>query len=177
MFDGIFSAIQNFFNWLINTVLGFFQFIGDFANWLITAIGNVLAVILGFFQIIIDFFSFVIGLIGELIQIAALIVQIVFAFVLLLFGWMFQAIGLIAEFLSSFFSAPPEPLPGWPQCITAPTNHDLCAIWYMTDNTVFSSSAGGIIVTLIIVCIDIAVVWILIRAVMKFIAAGDTINA
>jgi len=157
-------------------VNGFFGFIGDVAQAIVQAVVNVSLIILEIVRIAGEFITFIVSLINELIAIGGLIVQIVLAFFALLFGWLFQIVAMFFNFISTFFSAQPIPLPGWPECITDPTSHDICAIWYMTDHTIFSNSTGEIIVSLILVCIDIAVIWILILSVMKFVGMGDKIN-
>lgn len=177
MIEAIFSGIQNFFNWLINSLLGFFGFFGDAAQAIVTAITNVFIIAADIARIIGEFITFIINVINELVAIAVLIVRIILAFFALLFGWLFQIVAIFFNFISTFFSSTPTPLPGWPECITDPTSHDICAIWYITDNTVFSNGPGEIIVTLLIICIDIAVVWLLIYAVFKFLRIGDKINA
>lgn len=176
MIEAIFSGIQNFFNWLINSLNNFFGFVGDVVGALVNIIANVFIVVADIARIIGELITLIITIINELVAIGVLIVQIIFSFFATLFGWLFQVVAIFFDFISTFFSSTPTPLPGWPECITDPTSHDICAIWYITDNTIFSNGPGEIIVTLFIICIDVAVVWLLIYGVFKFLGMGDKVS-
>lgn len=174
--ESLASGIRNFFNWILNTITGFFTFIGDAFNWVITAIGNVISFIGDIFRLIFEFIGEIFRLINELIQIVGLIIQIIWALIKALGAWLFQAITMVVTFIMLFFSTTPTAVPGAPQCVTAPTVHDICSLWYLFDNTVWSGSVGSLIVTLILIVIDVPIVFVFIRKIMSYLRMGETVT-
>jgi len=45
--------------------------------------------------------------------------------------------------LTSFYTTPAQPFPGLPQCMTHPLEHDICAIYYVLDWTLFAPNTMG----------------------------------
>lgn len=174
--EAILSGIQNFFNWIVNSITDFFGFLGGVFEWVVTAVRNVITAIGDIFRLIFEFIGEIFRLVGELIQIVGLIIQIMVALVKLLGAWIFQAVAIVAGFIYTFFSTDPEPFPGAPLCITAPTDHDLCAFWYLFDNTVWGGSVGSVIVLVIVLLIDLPIVFYFVRRVQSYLHMGEEIT-
>lgn len=176
LLDGILSVIKNIVNFIVNIVTGFVDLVTNFIRWVFDTIGNVITFIRNIIELIIRLINEIFRLINEAIQIAILIVQIIVSFVTKLGGWLGQAVTLVIGFLTQFFSATPTALPGVPQCMSAPTSHDLCAIWYFLDNSVWAGSIGGLIVTLILIIIDVSVVFLFVQRVMTLLRMGESVT-
>ena len=66
-----------------------------------------------------------------------------------------QAFDYVGQFYSrargtvdAWINVAPTPLEGFPRCSTAPTLSELCAIYYVIDNTILSGTLGGLIIPL-----------------------------
>lgn len=67
------------------------------------------------------------------------------------------AIVFAASFLNMWNTATPEPIPGLPDCLNAPLDHNICAVWYILDNTMFSG-IGAFIIPALTIFVSILVV-------------------
>jgi hypothetical protein len=113
------------------------------------------------------------GHVNNLIQLMRLIITIIVGLFVKLTTWAFFAVGAAAAIMQSFFTSQPLAVPGFPQCVTAPTEHDICAAWYMLDNTVWSGSVGAAIILLMIVIVDVSIVLWLVRRVLTIIREAE----
>lgn len=93
---------------------------------------------------------------------------------------MHQGIAWLGEFrlwatnlLTSYQNAPPQPLPGLPHCATNRFASELCAIYYILNNTVFAGPLGSIIIAVAVADIDLVTVFsfiLLARAILSRLA-------
>jgi hypothetical protein len=174
--ESLASGVRNFFNWILNTITGFFTFLGQVFEWVTTAIGNVISFVGDIIRLILSFIEMIFNLINEVIQIVILIIQIIVALVKALGAWLFQMVGIVVAIVLTFFSTAPVAFPGVPQCITAPTAHDICSVYYLADNTVFGGSVGGLIVTVILIIIDVVIVFLFARTILKYLRLGEGVT-
>jgi len=173
----ILDAINAFFNWVFNTVANFWDWLGQIFNWLNGTFQNLLITIGNFFNGIGDFFNSVIALIVELFDIARLIVDIIGGLVRLALAWIGNAIARVATIITAFFTVQPIPIPTLPQCATAPTQHDVCALWYIFDFTFLAQGTPGqYIIPLLTIVLNLTIILFFVRFVQKFIRRGESIT-
>ncbi len=61
--------------------------------------------------------------------------------------YMDQMGGAASEIMSSWANTAPRALPGLPMCETNPLDYEVCAIYYILRNTIFSGAIGSIILS------------------------------
>ena len=94
-----------------------------------------------------------------------------------MFTYLGQATNIVTGLLGAFANATPQPIPGLPMCITNPMAHDLCAIWYVMDNTVFApGTAGALIVPLMQIIFNVCIAIYFVRWVLRIIRRGENVT-
>lgn len=105
-----------------------------------------------------------IGSFQDLLDMLGYIVQIVSGFINLIFQWIGQVITRLFALIATFWNTPAQAIPGLPHCVTAPLNHDLCAIYYIMDWTLFApSTPGAYIVPILVTLMNLYFVFYFIR--------------
>lgn len=94
-----------------------------------------------------------------------------------LIAYLGQATNIVTGLLTAFANATPQAIPGLPMCITNPMAHDLCALWYIIDNTIFApATPGQYIVPLLQIIFNVVIAIIFVRWVMKIIWRGESVT-
>jgi hypothetical protein len=177
--------IINAFLWVILTTITFFQWLGDtlgaivsfFAfliiqvvNAILNILGTIVVTFLMFAVTIIRFILDVIQNIIEVIQIVGMVIDIVLQIAILVVGWFGQIVGLFFGIIAGINGAPIVPVPGLPQCITAPMQSQICALWYIADWTLIADNTpGAFIVPIIVMMIDFVILVYVGRSIFKLI--------
>lgn len=78
-------------------------------------------------------------------------------------NWLNLLSGRISGIIGAWNTAPATAPPGVPLCQTNPTHNELCAIFYIIRYTILSGPAGGIIMPLATVVLDLFIVFMFIR--------------
>ena len=189
--NSVFTWIGEALLWIINAFLGFVEFILNGFNWLLIALGDVLewfiaginiiltalgSVITIIWQMIEMSYQFVLSVIEnalELVDLVALALQALGVLVGLIWQWIGQAISAFFYIVRSLSDAQPTQIPYLPRCVTAPMESEICAVWYMTDYTIFAGEPGTYLVPLIVLIIDIAIVLYVVRSIFKLIRSFE----
>jgi hypothetical protein len=88
-----------------------------------------------------------------------------------------QATNIVTGLLSAFANATPQAIPGLPLCITNPMGYDICAIYYIMDNTFFApATPGQYIVPLLQIVFNILIAILFVRWVLRIIRRGEKIT-
>ncbi len=91
-----------------------------------------------------------------------------------LFAYVQQATDMVGTLLSSFANATPVPIPGLPLCMSNPQAHDICAIYYIMDWTLFApGTPGALIIPLILIIMNVSMAIRFIRWVLKIVRRGE----
>lgn len=173
----ILDAINSFGTWVQNGFNSLFDLLGQGINWAIgtannfgTLVGNLIQAIVGLIE---NIFAFL----GELWEIVKLLLAIVVRLVQLFFAWIGEMSARITALLTAFWQAPLAPIPGLPMCTSNPTAHDLCAIYYILDWTIFApGTPGELIIPLTLINLDIWMIIYFVRFVLKLVRKGERIT-
>jgi hypothetical protein len=208
--DFIRQLLEGIWNFLGNTLNGFFEWVNQAIIWLINGLGfwvqmfaEGIAWIINGFGAIIEWFiagvNFilnalwfavmfiwqmlemlyhfavaVISNVDDVIRIIDLLLQLVVGAARVIFTYIPQAVSIFFSILSSLNDAPVQQIPGLPRCISAPLDHQSCALWYVFDNTLFAPSTPGVhLVPLVVLIIDLVIVIYIVRVVFKLIKSFD----
>lgn len=88
-----------------------------------------------------------------------------------------EGVGTISRLFTAFYAAPPSPITGLPQCMSAPLDHDICAIYYILDWTLFApNTPGQYIIPLLQSIIRIFIIFRAIRILLKIIKRGEDVT-
>jgi len=92
-------------------------------------------------------------------------------------GLLGQSVGSANALVTSFYTAQPIPIPGLPLCMTAPLEHDICAIYYILDWTLFAPETyGAFIVPLILAIINVIVIFKVLGYVLKLVKRTEDVT-
>lgn len=168
----IINSIGAVVNWMaqaVQTVVNFFAgLILGFVNAFIRLIGDIGSFILMVVDQVIDFVVAIVLNIIEIIEIVAMAINVIIAIAQLILHYIGQAFTLFFQIVNGLNNAGATPIPGMPLCISAPTQHDLCAIWYIIDWTLIApGTPGAFIVPLIVLIIDVMILFYIVRNVMR----------
>lgn len=164
----------DFFSWLQNVLANLFGFLASVFNAILNAIA-------GFFRLIADIINFILSLITaiinfviELLGIILLIVNLILGLIGLMLAYIAQAIARLIALITAFFTAPATPIPGLPQCISAPLSHDICAIYYIMDWTIFEpQTAGTFIIPLVLTMMNVIILFRFVKYVLNIVRKGE----
>lgn len=136
------------------------------------------------FQWLIDIWNTIMGflngifeLIGQIWNIFVLLIEIIFALIGLLLAWILDALGRLWALLLSFFTTPSIPIPGFPMCVSAPLDHQLCAIYFIADWTLLAPNTyGAFIVPLVQAFMNTILIFIAVRYIFTIIRRGEDVT-
>lgn len=161
--------IAGAFQWIGNAIGDFFEFIGAAFNAVLTLIGDFASFIFQIIQWIIDAIGYILGIVGQVLEIFRTIIDLIISVVGLMLTYIREAIELFFMILNSFNGAGVTPIPGMPRCISAPMESQTCALWYIFDYTLLADNTpGAYIVPLIVLMIDLAIAFYVIRSIYRF---------
>lgn len=116
--------------------------------------------------------------IGEALEILGFLWGIGWGLLGALFAYLGQATQAVTVLLGAFANATPQPIPGLPLCITNPMAHDLCAIYYVMDNTFLApTTPGQYIIPLLQIIFNVAIAIFFVRFVLRIIRRGENITS
>ncbi|MDX2159922.1 MAG: hypothetical protein SF162_01225 [bacterium] len=177
------NGIGQLFQSLANIVVGIFNILIDFIEWLwrfasggvlfaaaLIAVGgqhfvNFLRILYSILFTTVGFIQFIVFMIGLLAQIVQMLLAIIFNLIALAIQWTFQIAAELAGIYVAWNNAAPTPIPGMPLCSSQPLNNQICAVWYVLQNTLFSGSVGGILLPVTLVILNFVLILLAILAV------------
>ncbi|MCK6581287.1 MAG: hypothetical protein L6Q98_24620 [Anaerolineae bacterium] len=91
-------------------------------------------------------------------------------------SWLGTAIGPVTNLVGDYWSTAAEAPPGYPRCKTDPQNYELCAIYYIIENTVLSGVLGSLIIPFATLLVDIWIILKFTRMVRAIIARATKVT-
>lgn len=171
------DLVRGFFEWVGAAFVYFINVVLGIADFLVTAVRNIIQVIVNFFQPVFNLIAGILRLLVELIQIGLFIIQIIVGFFIAMGAFAVQSVVVITTLLTAYITSPVVPIPGLPQCVTAPQSYEICAMYYISDWTLFApDTPGEIIVPLLVILLDITIVFFFIRRVLALISVGEKVT-
>lgn len=157
--NAFFDFLSGIFGWFISGFRDAIQWIGDGINWILSGIWGFFSSVGTFISTILSFIGLVISTVIEVVEILIMIMGIVFDFMRVIAAWISQVVELVFATIQDFNAAQPLVLPGLPRCISAPLDHNACAVYYVVEHTLLADATPGeVIVPFITLIIDL---WIL----------------
>ena len=173
----ILDVLLAFFNFVANAIGSLFQFLASLVSFLLGAIANIIAAILSLLAAIPAILGSIFDFLRELWDIGRLLIEIILGLLGLLIAYIGQFMARLTALVSAFFTATPTPIPGLPQCVTAPLNSDLCAVYYIMDWTIFApNTPGAIIIPLIMTIVNVYIIVQFVRYVLKILRRGESVT-
>jgi hypothetical protein len=173
----ILDSLNSFLNTMANFIGNIWRFFGDLINFILAALANLFNLLNSLLSSIPSLIGSIFDFLGELFDIGRLLVEIVLGLIGLLLAYIGQFMARLASLISAFFTATPTPIPGLPQCLTAPMESDLCAVYFIMDWTVFApSTPGAIIIPLIMTIVNVYIIVQFVRFVLRILRRGETIT-
>lgn len=94
-----------------------------------------------------------------------------------LIAYLGQAGSIVTSLLTAFANATPQAIPGLPLCMTNPMAHDLCAVYYILDNTIFAQATpGALIIPLLLIMMNMWIAVYFVRWVLRIIRRGEAVT-
>ncbi len=171
------NALAGLFDWIGNTATKFFEWLGSMLGWLAGTLNNFGFSVGGAFQVLLDLFALIGRFITEIFDIVGLLLSIIRHLLELFIGWIEQFIELIQTILYDWYLTTPKPIPYLPQCLTNPTASDVCAVYYILENTLLAGTVGGLLIPFIVIVIDLAILMRFIITVRNLINKGEGITS
>lgn len=82
-----------------------------------------------------------------------------------------------AALADSYYTAPPSSIDGLPQCMSAPLEHDICAIYYILDWTLFApNTLGQYIVPLILAIMNTVIILRGLRYILRLVKRTEDVT-
>lgn len=164
-----FAQVLAFFGQALFTVI---KFLGDFllliVNTLIQIIGAVWALLVTGLETLVAFLIGVANAIIDVIEIVGMVIYVVIAIGAKVAGWLVYLVQFTLDTITGIQTAPVVPVEGLPRCISAPTDWDWCAVWYIGDYTLFApGTIGEAIVPILVLMIDLLIVAYIVRQFFK----------
>lgn len=157
------NAIRDFvvgaFTWFFNTTTGFVEWsFGKLLPFVIGSLQNFFAALLellrhGFGDILNGLFA-QLSAVGN---IAGSIGDILTSYANTSQGYIGVAVYQVNSLVTAYNSALSTPPAGLPDCIIAPLDHELCAVFWVMENTFFSGTVGQLLVPAVCVFIDMLI--------------------
>jgi hypothetical protein len=114
---------------------------------------------------------------GEALEILGFLWNIGWGLFGALIAYIAQVTTIIVGLLTAFGSAIPQPIPGLPLCMSNPTAHDLCAIYYIMDWTLFApATPGAFIIPLVMIVMNIYIAIYFVRWVIRIVRRGESVT-
>lgn len=155
LLNGLLQALQTFLYWLGDAIRGLLEFLGNIFSWVLSIVRSIW-----------DFIGWAIRNVIEIIEILGLFIQVVIGLIGLARAWISQLFSVLFGTLEVLQGATPTPIPGLPQCVTAPLQHNMCAFYYFLENTLLSDGTlGAFILPIAILLIDLWIVFYVIQTV------------
>jgi len=178
IFVCITDAIGQGFNFIANFFTNLFDLFGQFINWVIGTAANFLTIIGNVIQTILGILNQAIELVRQIAEIIRILVEIVIRLIQLFGQWIAQAGVRLGGLIASFFSAPPTPIGGLPLCISQPMQYDICAIYYIFDNTLMApGTPGQLIIPILLVDMNIWMIAYFGKFALKLLRRGENVTS
>ena len=85
------------------------------------------------------------------------IISSVRGFYTMSWAWIRLGIALPTDLFTAWNTAPVAEVEVLPDCLAAPEDSNICAVYYILDNTLFDGTLGGLIIPAIVIYIDAAI--------------------
>lgn len=157
------NIIADLYTWLVNTANGVFRWFNSIFLWGQGSLRNVGIQIANFWAAILNFLQQLERLGRDILLIVNLLLQILRHLLDIILLWLDQLTNVTRSIISAYQDATPNPVPYLPQCVTAPLESPVCAMWYILQYTIFGGTLGGIILQIILVVVDLAVLFQFVR--------------
>lgn len=148
------GTIRDYTQWSADFSLGLVDFLQDLIGLLSGGLSNVFALLANLFDFLISgilsFFAWAAEITSKLLS----IIRLYFA----LAGQYLAIWGnLIVAIFYAWFSVSPVAPPGLPDCVAAPHDYSLCALYWTAENTVLAGTIGTLIIPTAIIYIDLLI--------------------
>lgn len=171
----ILEGLNQFFNWIGNTIAGFFGWLGAVFDWFLSIVDAILNLILGLIALVFKLLQWLLNTIGLILGILWLLVQLILRVIVLVVAWIGLVITRLAAIFNGIINAQPVAIPGLPLCETAPLQSDLCAIYYILDWTLFApATPGESIITVAIGLTVLSIIFFVIYRLIRLTRTGST---
>jgi hypothetical protein len=178
LFGDLLNLFGAFINWVANIIGQFFSFLEQIINWVIASLQNLLITIGNFAQGVGAWLQSALNTALEILEIVRYIIEIVIRLVALVASWTVQTVGRFGVLISSYYTAPTVPIPGLHLCVSAPTQHDICAIFWILDYTLLAQGTpGALIVPLTVVLINLSTLFRTLTAILRIIRRGNNVTS
>lgn len=153
---GIVANIVAFFGWTYHTAMGFFDWtFGAVFPYLSAHMANLFSIIQYLAERGFDFVSgaFVFfDVVGGAASTAENYTGTGIAYL----GVIDSQIGQV---INGYIDAPPTAIQGLPDCIDAPLDSDICAVYYVAEYTIFAGPVGSLIIPVVVIIIDLVALY------------------
>lgn len=164
-------------NWIENVGGAFVEGISSAFEWVFQGFNDIFSLIYGFISFFLALIESIFEIMVEILGIIFLIIQLMLGLLSLLLMYIGQAIARLTALISSFFTAPAIPIPGLPLCVSSPLDHDLCAIYYILDWTLFApQTPGQYLVPLVWTLMNIVIIFRAVWIILRFIKRGEDVT-
>lgn len=138
------------------------------ANVFIQVAGGIWAILSSFAEMIYHFIKDTMANITWALEVGSMVFEVLKAAAAKLAIYLMQVVDLIRLIITGITESEFTPVPGLPRCVSAPMETDWCAIWYITDWTLFApDTPGAWIIPVVVLIIDLFIVIYLARAIFK----------
>lgn len=171
---GVFGLVYKVVDYITCTVDTFLDgedsVIGRFSDWFqnlaqqidrgVQSVAGFFELAYGFIRPIWDFIVYLIEAANRLIELLGRMLNLFIVLVGLGLGWLFQVAQIVGGIFAQIQGAPVQPIAGLPRCISAPTESELCAIWYVLDWTLFApQTPGEWLIPLLVLIVDLVILF------------------
>ena len=160
------SIINAWVEWIYDTFLKIVEWILSLIRWVLGFLSNLLSLAV---NLIMTLFYFGRQLVTDIFNLIRLAIAVLGYMAQLGWGWIVQVTSAGTVILTAWFSTPPTPIPGLPQCVSHPLDYDICAIYYILRYTIFAGVIGALIIPLVVLHVDVSTIFYFIRTVIRFI--------
>lgn len=135
--EAIMSVLGVTFEWFRLQFLAWL--VGWIINFWVSSMWYLNSLTWGLLDIVLDIVFFAVRLIAQ-----------IKTFVLNIVGFIYAGFLTVQVILGLWNNSPAQKPPGLPDCINDPLNYDICAVWYILDNTFFAGIGAFIIPAFIV---------------------------
>jgi phage-related protein len=161
--DDIINQAGNFFTWVVNSFTGFTAWIGSAVSWIGGTINNVGIGISNLISQIGSLLDLIFGFLGDMLTILGLIARSIISLFELFGAWIGQLIETAQSIITAWFTTPATPIPGLPQCVSAPMDSGICAVWFVMSYTILSGTIGGLLIPAMLILLNLSMVLYFVR--------------
>jgi len=104
-----------------------------------------------------------------LLFIIAKLFNILFLYLGLLQNYLVVALLKVTGLIAAYVNAPPIAPPGLPDCVATPLDSNVCAVYYIAENTLLAGTIGSLLIPTVIISVDIFILFYFVNIVRGFV--------